>query len=190
MVGFPTIVLIVIVHLMLGFRRLRDIERYRDDPMVLRALGLRRMPNVSTVCRSLARTDRPSVENVRLLSRENVVSRLEAEKFSRVTLDFDGSVISTGKIAEGTAVGYNNKRKGERSYYCAPHSAADEKGTPQLGSKPKGDSSLHRPSLPHAKQLEPLTSRDCQSRISGQRGEPTVCSNLAVTIALSSARAV
>ena len=116
-VGFPTIVLIMIVHLMLGFRRLRDIERYRDDPVVLRALGLRRMPNVSTICRGLARTDRPSVENVRLLSRECVVSRLEVEKFSRVTLDFDGSVISTGKFAEGTAVGYNNKRKGERSYY-------------------------------------------------------------------------
>jgi hypothetical protein len=30
-VGFPSIVLIMIVHLMLGFRRLRDIERYRDD---------------------------------------------------------------------------------------------------------------------------------------------------------------
>lgn len=116
-VGFPTIVLIVIVHLMLGFRRLRDIERYRDDPVVLRALGLRRMPNVSTVCRGLARTDRPSVENVRRLSRECVLSRLQAEKFSRVTLDFDGSVISTGKFAEGSAVGYNNKRKGERSYY-------------------------------------------------------------------------
>ena len=116
-VGFPTIVLIMIVHLMLGFRRLRDIERYRDDPVVLRALGLRRMPNVSTVCRALARTDRPSVENVRHLSREYVVSRLQVEKLSRVTLDFDGSVISTGKFAEGTAVGYNNKRKGERSYY-------------------------------------------------------------------------
>jgi hypothetical protein len=32
-------------------------------------------------------------------------------------MDFDGSVISTGRFAEGTAVGYNNKRKGERSYY-------------------------------------------------------------------------
>ena len=116
-VGFPTILLIMIVHLMLGFRRLRDIERYRDDPMVLRALGLQRIPDVSTVCRTLARMDQASVENVRLLSREYVVSRLEAEKFSRVTLDFDGSVISTGKFAEGTAVGYNNKRKGERSYY-------------------------------------------------------------------------
>jgi hypothetical protein len=110
-------VLILIVHLMLGFRRLRDIERYRDDPVVLRALGLRRMPNVSTVCRTLCRADGASVKNVRLLSREYVLSRLETERLSRVTMDFDGSVISTGRFAEGTAVGYNNKRKGERSYY-------------------------------------------------------------------------
>ena len=116
-VGFPSIALIMIVHLMLGFRRLRDIERYRDDPVVLRTLGLRRMPTVSTVCRSLSRMDRGSVENVRLLSREYVLSRLERQRLSRVSLDFDGSVISTGRYAEGTAVGYNNKRKGERSYY-------------------------------------------------------------------------
>lgn len=117
MVGFPSTVLIMIVHLMLGFRRLRDVERYRDDPVVLRALGLRRMPNVSTVCRTLCRADGVSVKNVRLLSREYVLARLEEQRLSRVTLDFDGSVISTGRVAEGTAVGYNNKRKGERSYY-------------------------------------------------------------------------
>jgi hypothetical protein len=35
----------------------------------------------------------------------------------RVTLDFDGSVIGTGRYAEGTAVGFNRKKKGQRSYY-------------------------------------------------------------------------
>jgi len=34
------IVLGLIVHLMLGYRRLRDMEYYRDDLMVLRLLGL------------------------------------------------------------------------------------------------------------------------------------------------------
>ena len=34
-----------------------------------------------------------------------------------VTLDFDGSVLSTGRHAEGTAVGFNKKKKGARSYY-------------------------------------------------------------------------
>ena len=116
-VGFRSVVLILIVHLMLGFRRLRDIDRYRDDPVVLRTLGLKRMPHVSTISRSLSRVDRGSAENVRKFSRELVTARLEAEQLPRVTMDFDGSVISTGRFAEGTAVGYNKHKKGARSYY-------------------------------------------------------------------------
>lgn len=117
MVGMPTIVMILILHLMLGYRRLRDVERYRDDPMVLRALGLKRMPDVSTISRNLSRVDRGSVENVRLLSREYALDRLGALEAARVTLDFDGSVITTGRYAEGSAVGYNKSKKGARSYY-------------------------------------------------------------------------
>ncbi len=116
-VGFRSVALILIVHLMLGFRRLRDIEFYRDDPVILRALRLKRMPHVSTISRTLSRTDRGGVENVGLLSRELVLERLVAEKLPRVTMDFDGSVISTGRYAEGTAIGYNTHKKGERSYY-------------------------------------------------------------------------
>ena len=36
---------------------------------------------------------------------------------ARVTLDFDGSVQSTTRHAEGSAVGFNRKKKGARSYY-------------------------------------------------------------------------
>jgi hypothetical protein len=116
-VGMPTIVMILILHLMLGNRRLREIERYRDDPIVLRAIGLKRMPDVSTISRNLSRVDRGSVENVRVLSKEYALERLKAQEFARVTLDFDGSVISTGRYAEGSAVGYNKSKKGARSYY-------------------------------------------------------------------------
>jgi hypothetical protein len=42
------------------------------------------------------------------------VSRLA---LPRITLDFDGSVLSTMRHAEGTAVGFNKKKKGARSYY-------------------------------------------------------------------------
>ena len=42
-----------------------------------------------------------------------VIERLVAERLASVTLDFDGSVLSTGRHAEGTAVGFNN----ESSYY-------------------------------------------------------------------------
>jgi hypothetical protein len=42
---------------------------------------------------------------------------LEKEAFQTVTTDFDGSVQSTKRHAEGTAVGYNKENKGARSYY-------------------------------------------------------------------------
>ena len=115
--GPHLLVLLLIVHLLLGFRRLRDMDYYRDDPVVLRLLGLRRLPDVATLSRALARMGRSSIEKVRHLSSVLVVQALQRERFPRLTLDFDGSVISTCGHAEGTAVGYNPKKKGARSYY-------------------------------------------------------------------------
>ena len=115
--GPHLLVLLLIVHLLLGFRRLRDMDYYRDDPVVLRLLGLRRLPDVATLSRALARMGRSSIEKVRHLSSGLVVQALQRERFPRLTLDFDGSVISTCGHAEGTAVGYNPKKKGARSYY-------------------------------------------------------------------------
>jgi hypothetical protein len=37
----------LVLHLMLGYRRLRDISYYSDDPLVMRTLGLRRLPDVA-----------------------------------------------------------------------------------------------------------------------------------------------
>ena len=116
-VGLPSITMLLIVQLMLGYRRLRDVERYREDPLVARTLGLRRLPHVSTVSRCLARTDRKAVANYQAINRSLVLDRLQAERLSRITLDFDGSVISSTRFAEGLAVGYNSTKKGLRSYY-------------------------------------------------------------------------
>ena len=44
----------LIVHLLLGFRKFRDIEFYEDDPLVKRVLGLKVLPDVSTISRILA----------------------------------------------------------------------------------------------------------------------------------------
>jgi len=111
------ILLGLIVHLLLGYRQLRDARYYRDDPMVRRLLGLARLPDVATVSRFLAEVGTESVERVRRLCRDLVIQRLVALAPRRITLDFDGSVISTGRWAEGTAVGFNRSNKGDRSYY-------------------------------------------------------------------------
>ena len=114
--GQHVVMMLLVVHLIIGHRRLRDVDYYRDDAMVKRILGLKRLPDTSTLSRSLARADDHSADKVRIESRHLVTERLAVERLSTVTLDFDGSVLSTGRHAEGTAVGFNKKKRGARSY--------------------------------------------------------------------------
>jgi len=115
--GHGVIVMLLMVHLLLGYRRLQDMRYYQDDPIVCRLLGLSRLPDVATVSRALAGADNQSVEHLRTFSQQQVLEQIQALRLARITLDFDGSVLSTGRFAEGTAVGFNNKKKGQRSYY-------------------------------------------------------------------------
>jgi hypothetical protein len=115
--GHHVVMLWVVVHLLLGFRRFRDSDYYHDDPIVCRALGVRKVPDVSTLSRTLSSADQKSFDQTRNLSKDLVMNRLVEEALARVTLDFDGSVQSTKRHAEGSAVGYNKKKKGARSYY-------------------------------------------------------------------------
>ena len=85
--------------------------------MILRLMGLKKLPDASTISRSLALLDDQSIQNVRRLSRSFVISGLQREQFPRLTMDFDGSVLSTKGHAEGSAIGFNKVKKGARSYY-------------------------------------------------------------------------
>lgn len=107
----------LIVHILLGYRELRDCQYYADDPLVRRLLGLKRLPDAATLSRHLQQLDQKSVEHLQLLMQNMVIESLQPLGLARVTLDFDGSVQSTGRCAEGTAVGFNKQKKGARSYY-------------------------------------------------------------------------
>lgn len=110
-------VLLLIVHLLLGYRELRHMHFYDDDPLVLRLLGLTQLPNVSTVSRQLSSMDERDVANLQTMMSTLVLDRLERSGIETLTLDFDGSVLGTGRRAEGTAIGFNRRKKGQRSYY-------------------------------------------------------------------------
>jgi hypothetical protein len=116
-IGHHVIMMLLVIHLLLGFRKLRDMDYYKDDPLVQRLLGMKRLPDVSTVCRALKSTDVKAILKIRELNRQMVIDRLKRIGLNRLTADFDGSVLSTSRKAEGTAVGYNKKKKGARSYY-------------------------------------------------------------------------
>jgi hypothetical protein len=117
--SYPTASIVhwLITHLLLGYRKLRDRDYYAEDPLVQRVLGLTRLPDVATISRTLAAMDETAVVGYQQLNRQLVLERLQQERLARVTLDFDGSVLSTARHAEGTAIGFNKKKKGARSYY-------------------------------------------------------------------------
>jgi hypothetical protein len=66
--------------LLLGFRRLRERDYYRDDLLVQRVLGLQRLPDVSTWTRGLAEMTVSNIDAARALNRDLVVERLREEK--------------------------------------------------------------------------------------------------------------
>lgn len=116
--GLTALVRLLIVHLLLGFRELREIAYYEDDPLILRLLGLRQIPDVSTLSRELRHADPNSVWWLRQMSRNLVLERLRSLHPARLTVDFDGTVLWTyGRKTEGTAMGFNKAKKGARSYY-------------------------------------------------------------------------
>ena len=82
--------------------------------MVLHTLGLKRLPSVPTLSRMLGEFDDETIGKQKVLSGDLVLSRLRDEGFRRITMDFDGSVLSTTRRAEGAAVGFNKKKKGAR----------------------------------------------------------------------------
>jgi hypothetical protein len=112
-----SIVLLLIVSILLWYRRLRDVQYFRDDPMALRILGVSAMPTVSTISRHLSTVDDRSIERIENLQQFLVLEAIERESLARITLDFDGSVLGTCRHAEGLASGFNRKKKGQRSYY-------------------------------------------------------------------------
>ena len=71
-----TIFMQLIIHLLLGFRELRDCDHYRDDPMVQRLLGLKRLPDVATLSRMLKEADEKSVVKLRQLLADMVLDRI------------------------------------------------------------------------------------------------------------------
>ena len=67
--------MLLIIHLVLGYRRLKDIRYYADDSLVQRALGLTTLPDAATISRHLASMDEHSVENLRGYNRDQVLQR-------------------------------------------------------------------------------------------------------------------
>jgi hypothetical protein len=105
----------LVVQLRLGFRRLSEPGYAPHAPMVQRRPGLNDLPDAAPLSRQLQRVDEKSLGRLHQLLRNLALERLTLLIPARGTIDFDGLGQSTGRRAEGVAVGYNPRRKGQRS---------------------------------------------------------------------------
>ena len=115
--GRVSMVLLVLVLLITGGRRVRHIGYLEADPLVKRFCGLAQVPAVRAVGRWLGGFDHSGVEALLTLNEVLVGRVIRDSGVRRLTLDVDGSVVSTGLQVEGARRGYNPHRRKVPSYY-------------------------------------------------------------------------
>ena len=108
---------LVVAMLLLGARRLRHVRYLAGDPMVERFCGLRALPSERTVSRWLSRGLAPVRAALLALTMELIGEHIRALRLRRLTLDVDGTVLSTGLKVERAFRGYNPHRRKVPSYY-------------------------------------------------------------------------
>ena len=108
--GRASLVMLLLMHLLIGYRRLSDLPYYQDDPMVRRTLGLKRLPDVATGSRKPDGIDQTAVRELPSRSRSLVLERLKVLAPARLPGNVDGSVICLTRMVEGTAVGYSRRK--------------------------------------------------------------------------------
>jgi hypothetical protein len=115
--GVIRMVLVVLVLIISGGRRVRHLLFIAEDPVVLRLCGLRRMPTPRSVGRWLAQLRArhlPALQRVNALIAAKAIA---SGGLRRLTIDVDGSVVSTGLLVERAQRGFNPHRRKVPSYY-------------------------------------------------------------------------
>ena len=115
--GVLGLVLVILALLLSGGRRLRHLRYLDHEPVVLRLCGLRQLPTARTVGRWLTAfraAHLPRLQRVNALVAARAIHQTGQR---RLTIDVDGSVVSTGLQVAWAPRGYNPHRRKVPSYY-------------------------------------------------------------------------
>jgi len=115
--GRVAMILLVLALLITGGRRVRHVGYLETDPLVKRFCGLAQVPAPRTVGRWLGAFEYGGVDGLLSLNEVLVGRVINDSGLRRLTLDVDGSVVSTGLQVEGARRGYNPHRRKVPSYY-------------------------------------------------------------------------
>lgn len=115
--GVPRMVLVLLALLISGGRRLRHLRYLDGDPVILRLCGLTRLPTPRTVGRWLRAFRARHLRRLQALNAVVVARAIRHTGARRLTIDVDGSVVSTGLRVQWAQRGFNPHHRKVPSYY-------------------------------------------------------------------------
>jgi len=115
--GAVAMVRVLMALLVVGGRRLRHVTFVHDDPLVQRFSGLRVVPTARTLSRWLKRFTMTTVAHMQALNAAVVTRMLTTLHLVTLTIDVDGTVVSTGLQVERAFRGFNPHHRKVPSYY-------------------------------------------------------------------------
>ncbi|MGH9817735.1 MAG: IS1380 family transposase [Candidatus Acidiferrales bacterium] len=115
--GVLAMVRVLIGLLVLGGRRLEHLKYLASDPLLQRFARVRVWPTARTASRWLKRFTMQSVEHLAALNAAVIAQILPRLELRSLTIDVDGTVVSTGLQVERAERGYNPHHRKVPSYY-------------------------------------------------------------------------
>ena len=111
------LLLLIVGLLILGGRRLWHLRYVEAYPILRRFAGVRRIPAPMTVGAWLRKLTDRHVQLLQDLNAEVTAEAIRKAGVRRLTLDVDGSVLSTGLCVQGARRGFNPHHRKVPSYY-------------------------------------------------------------------------
>ena len=111
------ILFILLIMILLGAERICHLEYLKSDPLFCRIIRITRIPHRTKVSTALKQFTSESLKTLIELNSELVVGQLNELGLRRVTIDLDGTVISTSGNPTWAFRGYNPVKKGAKSYF-------------------------------------------------------------------------
>jgi hypothetical protein len=115
--GTVAMIRIVLGLLIVGGRRIRHLDFVRGDVLFERFAGLIRIPSLRTLSRWLTQFTMQSIQRLQALNAEIVARIIRNQPLRTLTVDVDGSVVSTGQKVERAFRGFNPHHRKVPSYY-------------------------------------------------------------------------
>jgi hypothetical protein len=115
--GIVAMVRLLLGLLIVGGCRLRHVGFLAGDPLLMRFCALRQLPSARTISRWLKQFRMTTVRRLADLNAEIVAAGIRQLPLRTLTLDVDGSVVSTGLKVERAFRGFNPHQRKVPSYY-------------------------------------------------------------------------